>query len=252
MQEFAGKTVLVSGASSGIGKATALKFAAQGARVIATSKDQTRGAALLKSLREYSSDNHWIKADIMQPASIVELFERIVDNGWQLDIAFNNASTGGGADLLHKINWDDWSHTIEGTLTTVFQFMQKELEIMVKNGSGVIINNSSVDGLRAFPFDPAYSAAKHGVNGLTKSAAVQYAKQNIRINAICPGWVKTPPIENLLNQKQIQTDELLQHQPIGRFGTAEEIADSVLWLASDRASFVTGSIITLDGGYTAI
>ena len=130
--------------------------------------------------------------------------------------------------------------------------MKRELQSMIENHSGVITNNSSVDGLRAFPFDPGYSAAKHGVLGLTKSAALQYAEEGIRINAICPGWVETPPVQRLVNEGFVKKDILLTHQPIKRFGQPEEIADLVLWLSSSAASFMTGATLPIDGGYTAV
>jgi NAD(P)-dependent dehydrogenase (short-subunit alcohol dehydrogenase family) len=130
--------------------------------------------------------------------------------------------------------------------------MRAEIPAMLKSGGGVIVNNSSVDGQRAFPWDPVYSAAKHGVLGLTKSAAVQYVRQGIRINAVCPSWIDTPPIAEMEARDPGATERVLQHQPIGRLGEAREVADAVIWLCSDGASFIVGTALAVDGGYLAV
>ena len=252
MGEFDKSTVLISGGSSGIGRATALKFVEAGATVITTSRRKTLGLKIEKELKEFSGDSIWLQADVMSSKEIEQLFATISEHGYHLDIAFNNASAGGGADLVHENELTNWNKTIQGTLTSVYEFMHYELKDMVTHGSGVVINNSSVDGLRAFPFDVAYSAAKHGVIGLTKSAALQYADYHIRINAIAPGWVDTPPVRRMIENNYMPEADMLRHQPMGRLGTSEEIADAVLWLASDRATFVTGTVLAIDGGYTAL
>jgi NAD(P)-dependent dehydrogenase (short-subunit alcohol dehydrogenase family) len=170
----------------------------------------------------------------------------------RLDYAFNNAGSGGRGGWLAEIAEEDWDRTVDGYLKSVFLCMKYEIPAMLASGGGAIVNNSSVDGKRAFPWDPVYSAAKHGVLGLTKSAAVQYASQGVRINAVCPGWIRTPPVEEMLcNDPQLE-GAMLQHQPIGRLGRAEEVAQAVLWLCSDAASFVTGAALDVDGGYLAV
>ncbi len=147
----------------------------------------------------------------------------------------------------------DWDATIDGYLKSVWLCMKYELLEMLKRGAGVIVNNSSVDGMRGFPFPvgSAYSAAKHGVIGLTKSAALEYASHGIRINAICPGWVRTPPVEGWMNRDPEVARQIIAQEPIGRLGRPEEIAESVIWLCSERATFVVGAALAVDGGYLA-
>jgi NAD(P)-dependent dehydrogenase (short-subunit alcohol dehydrogenase family) len=249
---FDNKVVLITGATSGIGKATLKSFTQENAKIIAASKDEIRGKQLMKHFKEYSTESQWFKVDITDNNSVKNLFKEIINSYDKLDIGFNNASTGGEAGIIHEINIDDWDHTINGTLTSVFRLMKFELEIMSKQKAGAIINNASVDGLRGFSLDPAYSASKHGVIGLTKSAAIQYASQGIRINVICPGWTDTPPVRQMLKENVITPIEIDFHQPIKRLAKPEEIAELVIWLASEKASFVTGAIIPIDGGYSAV
>ena len=253
MGEFQDKHILISGASSGIGMATAIKFANMGAIVIATSKGEKKATSIMKKLQKISPDSFWIGADILEKEEIKNIFKIITEQNISLFSAFNNSATGSSSDFLHNISPIDWEITINGTLNSIFLFMHHELKNMVNNNGGTIINNSSVDGLRGFPFDPAYSAAKHGVIGLTKSTALQYANNNtnIRINAIAPGWVDTPSIQKLIEDQQMSSEHIISQQPIGRLGKPEEIANLVVWLASKEASFMTGSVIPIDGGYTA-
>lgn len=251
-REFDKQVVLVTGGSSGIGKATALKFAEMGAKVIITSRGEERGTRTLNQLKEIQEDCIWLKMDVLDPISIDNLFAQISDQYDKLNVAFNNASGGGSTDIIHKINLKDWNMTIQGCLSSVFHCMKSEIEVMIDHGKGVIVNNSSVDGLRGFPKDPIYSAAKHGVLGLTKSAAIQYAQQGIRINAICPGWIDTPPIQNMISNDKNAEKMMIDHQPIGRLGRAEEVADAVIWLASSKASFMVGHSLPVDGGYTIV
>ena len=252
MGEFQDKHVLISGASSGIGMATAIKFANMGATIIATSKDEKKATPIIKKIQHISPDSFWIGADILEVEEIQNIFKIITEQNISLFSAFNNSATGSSSDFLHNLSPIDWEITIHGTLNSIFHFMHHELKNMVNNG-GTIINNSSVDGLRGFPFDPAYSAAKHGVIGLTKSTALQYADNNanIRINAIAPGWIDTPSTKKLIEDQQMSLEQILSQQPIGRLGKPEEIANLVVWLASKEASFMNGCIIPIDGGYTA-
>jgi NAD(P)-dependent dehydrogenase (short-subunit alcohol dehydrogenase family) len=173
----------------------------------------------------------------------------------RLDVAFNNAGSGGHGGWLGEIAEEDWDLTINGYLKSVFLCMKHEIGAMLASAgteNRAIVNNSSVDGERAFPWDPIYSAAKHGVLGLTKSAGVQYANRGIRINAVCPGWIRTPPIDAILAEQPEAEAQWLTHQPIGRLGTPEEVAAAVLWLCSPAASFVTATAMAVDGGYLAV
>ncbi|MHA2252255.1 MAG: SDR family oxidoreductase [Candidatus Kariarchaeaceae archaeon] len=246
------KVALVTGGSSGIGRASAIALSNKGVKVIIASRNEMRGNEVVSSLKEKGNDAMWIQTDVSKYSQIQELFEKIIDNYGSLDYAFNNGGNGGMGGLLAEIEEKDWDTTIDGYLKSTWMCMKFELQEMLHKGSGVIINNSSVDGLRGFSWDPVYSAAKHGVIGLTKSAALQYANKNIRINAICPGWIQTPPIDRILERDPAAEKGMLFHQPIGRFGTAEEVAHFVVWLCSDEASFMTGAALPIDGGYTAI
>lgn len=250
MHDYTGKAALVTGGSSGIGKATALAFAAAGADVMIASRDADRGAAALAELQAINPNARWLQTDVSDAAQVKALVGATVEAFGRLDFAFNNASSGGKDGWLAEIEPDDWAQTMNGVLSSVFYCMKYEIETMLPAG-GVIVNNSSVDGLHSFPFGPAYSAAKHGVVGLTKSAAVQYASQGVRINAICPGWVDTPPVQRWIAHQPEMEATILRQEPIGRMGTPEEIASAVLWLCSPGAAFMIGTAIPVDGGYLA-
>jgi NAD(P)-dependent dehydrogenase (short-subunit alcohol dehydrogenase family) len=249
---FAGKVALVTGGSTGIGRATALAFAQEGAKVVITGRTQSTAEATVQAITEAGGEAAWIKADMTQAAEVEATVKRTIELYGRLDCAFNNAGSGGRSGWLVEIEEAEWDKTIDGYLKSVWLCMKYELIEMLKQGGGVIINNSSVDGLRAFPWDPGYSAAKHGVLGLTKSAALQYADKGIRINAICPGWVRTPPIDEVLANDPQAEGRMLMHQPIGRLGGADEVAQAVLWLCSNKASFILGTALAVDGGYTAL
>lgn len=247
-----GKVALVTGGSSGIGKATALAFAREGAQVILASRTQATGEAAAAEIAAAGGKVLWVQTDVSQGAQVEALFNQITATHGRLDYAFNNGGSGGRGGWLADIEEADWDLTVDGFLKSVFLCMKHELGIMLKAGGGAIVNNSSVDGLRAFPWDPAYSAAKHGVVGLTKSTAMQYASRGVRINAVCPGWILTPPIEEMLARDPGAQERLLTHQPIGRMGKPEEVAEAVLWLCSERASLMAGVALPVDGGYTAV
>jgi NAD(P)-dependent dehydrogenase (short-subunit alcohol dehydrogenase family) len=251
-QDFAGKVALVTGGTSGIGKASALLFAQRGAKVVITGRNPERGQAALAELLAIHAQVRYLQADTSQTEEVQHTIQFAVETFGQLDYAFNNGADGGHGGWLAEMGETDWEKTIHGSLNSVFYCMKYELQQMLAQGSGVIINNSSVDGLRAFPWDPAYAAAKHGVLGLTKSAAMQYASQGIRINAVCPGWIRTPPIERILKTHPEAEQGWLTHQPIGRLGQPEEVAEAVVWLCSEAASFVTGAALPVDGAYTVV
>jgi NAD(P)-dependent dehydrogenase (short-subunit alcohol dehydrogenase family) len=250
--KMSGKIALVTGGSSGIGRAAALAFAREGAKVVIASRTQPSGEAAAAEIRAAGGEALWIQTDVSQAGQVQSLIDQIVAIYGRLDYAFNNGGSGGRGGWLAEIEEADWDLTVDGYLKSVFLCMKYEIAVMLKTGGGAIVNNSSVDGLRAFPWDPVYSAAKHGVLGLTKSAAMQYAAQGIRINAVCPGWIKTPPVEEMLARDPQAEERMLQHQPIGRLGRPEEVGDAVVWLCSEQASIIVGTALAVDGGYLVV
>jgi NAD(P)-dependent dehydrogenase (short-subunit alcohol dehydrogenase family) len=247
-----GKVALVTGGSSGIGRATALAFAREGARVAISSRTRERGEEVVRIIGKAGGEAIWIRTDCSQAEQVQSLVQQVVDTYGRLDCAFNNAGSGDAGGWTAEITEEVWDSTIDGYLKSVWLCMKYEIPQMLEQGAGAIVNNSSVDGKRGFPWDPAYSAAKHGVLGLTKSAAMQYAGKGVRINAVCPGWIRTPPVEAILEGSPEAEVGMLQHQPIGRLGKPEEVAEAVLWLCSEKASLIVGTALAVDGGYLAV
>jgi NAD(P)-dependent dehydrogenase (short-subunit alcohol dehydrogenase family) len=249
-----GKVALVTGGSTGIGRATALTFAREGAHVVIASRHRTTADEAVRAIQGAGCEVVWIQADVTDATQVRQMVQNTVTAFGRLDYAFNNGGSGGKrVGRTADLDEEDWDGTIAGYLKSVWLCMKYEIPEMLKQGAGVIVNNSSVDGMRAFPFPvgSAYAAAKHGVIGLTKSAALEYIAQGIRINAICPGWIKTPPVERWMSREPDIAQQILRQEPIGRLGTPEEIADAVIWLCSDRAAFVVGAALAVDGGYLA-
>lgn len=248
--EMRGKVALVTGGSSGIGLAAAAAFARQGARVVIASRTEHRGKAAEKMLAK-AGDVVWREVDVADGKSVARLIDGVGKSHDGLDYAFNNGGSGGRSAPVGKMTEEAWRKTIDGYLTSTFLCMTAEIEAM-KPGS-VIVNNASVDGLKGFPFPggAAYAAAKHGVIGLTKSAALECAKSGPRIAAICPGWIDTPPVANWMKRDKAVAAEILRQTPRGRIGDPDEIAAAVLWLCSDGASFAVGTVLAVDGGYMA-
>ncbi len=251
--EMKGKVALVTGGSTGIGRATALAFARAGARVVIANRRRETGEEVVRLIESGGGEALWVQTDVAVAAQVEAMVKKTMDHFGRLDYAFNNAGWGGNSGgPLHRIPEKEWDLTINDFLKGVFLCMKAELAVMLPAGTGAIVNNSSVDGQRAFPADPAYSAAKHGVLGLTKSAALQYAQKGIRINAVCPGWVLTPMIEPAMKEVPGIENDWLKHQPIGRLGRPEEVAEAVLFLCSEKASLITGTALAVDGGYLAV
>jgi NAD(P)-dependent dehydrogenase (short-subunit alcohol dehydrogenase family) len=250
--EMRGRVALVTGGSSGIGLATAMAFAREGAKVVIASRNEKRAQVALRAIDNEGAAS-WIGCDVASGVEVGNLCSAIEQRHGRLDFAFNNGGSGGRFAPVARATEESWRKIIDGYLTSVFLCMRYEIPLMMKNRGGVIVNNSSVDGLRGYPFPAgaAYSAAKHGVLGLTKSAALEHAATGPRITAICPGWVGTPPVASWMRRDSSVAAEIVRQTPRGNIGSAHEIAEAVLWLCSDAASFMIGSPLIIDGGYMA-
>ena len=245
------KVALVTGGSAGIGKAIVEAFAARNDAVVISDLDQDRGEALADSIRQKGGDALFVKIDVSDLESVKHLFETIKDRYGRLDYAVNNAGIEGEQNETADCTFENFDRTIKVNLYGVFYGMKHELDIMREQGSGVIVNISSIAGEVGFMNLPAYCASKGGVIQLTKTAALEYATRNIRVNAICPAVIMTEMVERITNHDPAIQAEFAKLQPMERAGRPEEIADSVMWLCSNKSSFVTGQAINIDGGYLA-
>jgi len=246
---FADKVVIVTGASTGIGRATAIAFAREGARIVIGDFDDA-AADTASAITDAGGSAMFVKTDVSQDASVQGLVQAAVDTHGRLDIGFNNAGLLPRTADLADMSVEDFDRTIAVDLRGVFLCMKYQIAQMLRNGGGAIVNTASVAGLVADPGMAPYVAAKHGVVGITKAAALDYATRNIRINAVAPGLVATPMTERWLADPAFK-EKLLQNSPIGRAARPEEIATTVLYLSSDAASFVTGQTYVVDGGQTS-
>ena len=247
--DFSNKVVLVTGASSGIGAATAMAFAEQGAQVVLADVDTDRGAMVTQKVKDLGAKALFVKCDVGQEADIKNMVNKCIETFGRLDVAFNNAGIEGEQGSTVDCTTKNWDRVISVNLTSVWLCMKYQIPQMLKQGSGSIVNCSSIAGKVGFPGIPAYVASKHGVIGLTKTAALENAKSNIRINAICPGVIQTPMIERFVHGEASIQKALVEGEPMGRAGEPNEIADAVLWLSSPGASFVTGHALVADGGW---
>ncbi len=246
---FADKVVIVTGASTGIGRATAIAFAREGARIVIGDFDDA-AADTASAITDAGGSAMFVKTDVSQDASVQGLVQAAVDTHGRLDIGFNNAGLLPRTADLADMSVEDFDRTIAVDLRGVFLCMKYQIAQMLRNGGGAIVNTASVAGLVADPGMAPYVAAKHGVVGITKAAALDYATRNIRVNAVAPGLVATPMTERWLADPAFK-EKLLQNSPIGRAARPEEIATTVLYLSSDAASFVTGQTYVVDGGQTS-
>lgn len=253
---FQGKVALITGAGSGIGRATALAFAGHGASVVVSDVNETGGQKTVESIQQSGGNAIFIGADVSQPDEVEALIAGTVRHFGRLDIAVNNAGIGGAWARTADYPLDDWARVLAVNLSGVFYCMQQEIrQMLAQNVStqsgGAIVNVASIAGQRALANAPAYTASKHGVIGLTRTAAQEYARQQIRVNAVCPVFTRTPLFEGMIEGNDRLAERLRQNIPARRFGEPQEIADAILWLCSDGAAFVTGQALNIDGGLTA-
>jgi NAD(P)-dependent dehydrogenase (short-subunit alcohol dehydrogenase family) len=253
MGSLEGRVALVTGGSAGIGLATAAAFGREGAKVMVGSRDLARGEAAAKKLRETGADVEFHATDVGQPAQVEALVAACVERFGRLDCAFNNAAFGGSGALTADIEEQEFESTMAVNLRGVWLCMKHEIRHMVRlGGGGSIVNMSSVDGFTGSPNGSAYAASKHGVDGLTRSAAIEYGREGIRINAICGGGFATEMLARGYGHDLAWVERYRRPAiPLGRLGRPEECAEAVVWLCSDAASYVTGVCLPVDGGLLA-
>jgi NAD(P)-dependent dehydrogenase (short-subunit alcohol dehydrogenase family) len=246
-----GKVGLVTGGTSGIGRDTAILFAKAGAKVVVAGRRELEGNETIELLRAAGSHGLFVKTDVSKTSEVESLVAKTVESFGRLDVAFNNAGTEGVWAPIIRQSEEDFDRTIGINLKGVWLCLKYEIRQMLKQGGGgAIVNMASITGMVGSAGAAAYSASKHGVIGLTKSAALENAKSGIRINAVCPGFTETPMADRIFRVPAAHKYVLSCH-PIGRFGKPAEIAEAVVWMCSERASFMTGQSLVLDGGFLA-
>jgi len=246
---FQNKVAIVTGGSFGIGRAAAIAFANRGAKVVIA--DWMEDEETLSAIQSNGGEAIFVKCDVSKDPDVKNMVDKAVSQFGRLDFAFNNAGVEGLSAPTHECSEENWDKTIDVNLKGVWLCLKYEIMQMLKNGGGAVVNNASIAGLVGFPNIPAYVASKHGVIGLTKNAALEYAKSKIRVNVVCPGVIKTPMIDRFTGKSKEVEKQFESMEPVGRLGQAEEVAETVIWLCSDASSFVTGDAIPVDGGWTA-
>jgi NAD(P)-dependent dehydrogenase (short-subunit alcohol dehydrogenase family) len=247
----AGKVALVTGGGSGIGRASTLALAREGAKIVISDIAVTGGEETVRMVKAAGGEATFVRAEVSKPADVEALVNKVTEIYGRLDCAFNNAGIEGKIQQTVECSEENWDRTIAINLKGVWLCMRYEIPVMLNQGSGAIVNTASVAGLVGFQGLPAYVASKHGVVGLTKTAALEYAKSGIRVNAVCPGVIHTPMVERLFSGQPQWGEAVQALEPVARMGKPEEVAEAVVWLCSDAASFVTGLAMAVDGGLVA-
>ena len=250
-KQFNEKVALITGAASGIGRATALAFAQEGAKIIVSDVALEGGEETVQLIQQAGGEAMFIRADVSNPEEVFAMIQGAIETYERLDIAVNNAGISGASTRVADYSFEEWHKVIAVNLTGVFYCMHYEIPPMLAQGGGSIVNISSIAGLRGLAKSSAYSASKHGVLGLTKSAALEYARRNIRINAVCPVFTRTPLFDKMFDLGEGYEEKLKRNIPMRRYGTPEDIAKAIIWLSSEDAGFVTGLAMPLDGGMMA-
>jgi NAD(P)-dependent dehydrogenase (short-subunit alcohol dehydrogenase family) len=249
--DLQGKVAIVTGGTSGIGRDAAVLFAKAGAKVVVAGRRETEGKETVDLIRAAGGDGLFLRTDVSKTSEVQTLVQKIVGKFGRLDVAFNNAGIEGKWVPIVEQSEEDWDRTIDINLKGVWLCLKYEIQQMLKQGSGgAIVNMSSVAGLMGSAGAATYCASKHGVMALTKTAALEYARSGIRVNVVCPAVIETAMADRIFGEPEVNKRVLALH-PIGRFGTTMEVAEAVLWMCSDKASFMTGQSIVLDGGLLA-
>ena len=248
---FHGKVAIVTGGSFGIGRAAAVAFAKRGATVVVADLLEDKENETINLIKSEGSDALFIKCDVSIGTDVKKMVEKTIEQFGRLDYAFNNAGIEGHTAITHECTEENFDKTISVNLRGVWLCMKNEIPHILKN-KGAIVNCASVAGLNGFVGLPAYVATKHGVIGLTRTAALEYAQQGIRVNAVCPGVIHTSMIDRITGKDKEAEKQFTAMEPIGRMGNPEEVAEAVVWLCSDAASFVTGIAMPVDGGFTTV
>ncbi|HTZ73915.1 MAG TPA: SDR family oxidoreductase [Candidatus Aquilonibacter sp.] len=248
---LAGKAVLITGGTSGIGRDTAVLFAKSGAKVAVAARREAEGQQTVELIQEAGGESLFVQADVSKQAEVEALVRTVAEKFGRLDVAFNNAGVDGVLAPVARQSEQDWDRTIAINLKGVWLCLKYEIRQMLKQGQGgVIVNMASIMGMIGFAGAAAYTASKHGVVGLTKAAALENARSGIRINAICPAFIETGLLKRIFVTPAVHK-QVLGYHPVGRFGRPEEVAQAVVWMCSDEASFMTGQSLVLDGGFLA-
>jgi NAD(P)-dependent dehydrogenase (short-subunit alcohol dehydrogenase family) len=246
---FPGKVALVTGATSGMGAVTAAALAAEGARVVFCGRRVDEGRAVEKAIRDAGGDGLFVQADVTSEEQVRALVATVATRHGRLDYAFNNVGTGSPGAPLHELATADFDMVMTTNLRGNFLQMKYEIPLMLKSGGGSIVGNSSIAGIRYLANNSHYTGAKHGLIGMYCAAAIEYAKQGIRINVVCPGFIKTEKAMKVTGGNEKIFDSRI---PMGRIGQSQDVADAVLWLFSDESRYVTGTVLPVDGGQSVL